>query len=304
MTPRQLEVFRAVMLTGSITAAAERMHVSQPAVSKQIQLLESAVGFALFQRMGNRLHPTAEAMLLFDQVQTVYTGLKQIERFAASIRENRAGEVSVGSMPLLAHFWLPRIVADLMQNAVDTTLSLPVRSTDWLLRAVAAGRVDIGLCLSDPHATDVDSVPLMKLPLVCLVRPGHRFEQQLNIAPHQLETEAVVVLRSFDGQSVDALRVPEVRRRGAASLEVFTTAAAGEIVLAGFGVAIVDALTARFYEERGLVARAVETDAQFDLSLISTKSRKHTRMTDFVRSEILRLAQKTELELGTQYALR
>lgn len=65
LNPRQLDAFRKVMLTGSMTVAAERLQVSQPAVSRLIKDLEKTIGIRLFRREGNRLIPGAEAQVLF-----------------------------------------------------------------------------------------------------------------------------------------------------------------------------------------------------------------------------------------------
>ena len=68
LTPRQLDAFRKVMVSGSMRMAAERLQISQPAVSKLIKELESSVGVRLFRREGNRLIPGAEAQRLFREV--------------------------------------------------------------------------------------------------------------------------------------------------------------------------------------------------------------------------------------------
>ncbi|MBV8836561.1 MAG: LysR family transcriptional regulator, partial [Alphaproteobacteria bacterium] len=69
LNPRQVEAFRAVMATGSVTLAATMMHVTQPAVSRLIRDLEFTLQLALFERRGNRLKPTAEANHLFAEVE-------------------------------------------------------------------------------------------------------------------------------------------------------------------------------------------------------------------------------------------
>ena len=69
---RQIEVFRAVMITGSIRGAAQLLFVSQPAVSRLLSHTESRVGFPLFQRIRGRLHATPEAKKLFHEVEEVY----------------------------------------------------------------------------------------------------------------------------------------------------------------------------------------------------------------------------------------
>ncbi|MCP4433148.1 MAG: LysR family transcriptional regulator, partial [Gammaproteobacteria bacterium] len=75
MNLRQLEAFRAVMITRSITRASELLFVSQPAVTRLINDLESSVAFPLFQRIKKRLHPTPEAHAFYEEVERSFAGL-------------------------------------------------------------------------------------------------------------------------------------------------------------------------------------------------------------------------------------
>ncbi len=298
MTPRQIEVFRAVMLSGTVTAAAGRLNVSQPAVSKQIHLLEDSVGFTLFKRSGNRLEPTVEALLLQDKIETVYTGLEQVSQFAEAIRDHRIGEVVLGTMPLLAEFWLPRILAEQALKAQSAQLFVPVRSSDWIYRATAAGRMDFGLCLTDPAApSGVSQEPLFRLPLVCLMRPGHRFETMDRIALKELDHERFVRLRSFESGGTELRVLSQVAPRTPAHIEVFTTAAASEIVQAGFGLTIVDVLTAEAFEARGLITRPLERLATLDLSLIEPRYRETSRLAKRLKDELLDRARVKQEEI-------
>src|SRR5690625_7672400 len=79
MKQRQVEAFRAVMQFGSITAAAQALGVTQPAVSRLIADLEYAISFLLFERRGARLLPTREAIELYGEVERMYYGLDRLE---------------------------------------------------------------------------------------------------------------------------------------------------------------------------------------------------------------------------------
>src|SRR5690349_6640425 len=79
---RHMEVFRAVMLTGSISAAAKMLYVSQPAVSKLIQYIEGRLAYRLFERINNRLVPTHEAQILYREVERVYQAALEVNECA------------------------------------------------------------------------------------------------------------------------------------------------------------------------------------------------------------------------------
>ena len=110
MNIRQIENFQKVVSSVSVTKAAHLLSISQPAVSKHLKLMEHDVGFVLFERKGNQLEPTSEALALFEQVDQIYTGMDALSRFAADLRDNQLGRLSVAAMPLLAHRWLPSII--------------------------------------------------------------------------------------------------------------------------------------------------------------------------------------------------
>jgi len=99
---RQMEVFRAVMLTGSINAAAKMLYVSQPAVSKLVAHTETTLGLRLFERAKGRLIPTAEAQALFREVEQVYQSALRVDEFARALALGPASLLRVACSPSLA----------------------------------------------------------------------------------------------------------------------------------------------------------------------------------------------------------
>lgn len=95
LTHRHIEVFRALMVTGSTTRAAEMLYTSQPTISRELARMEQVVGFALFERAHGRLRPTMAALTLFDDVRLAYVGLERVAATAARLREFRDGQLSV-----------------------------------------------------------------------------------------------------------------------------------------------------------------------------------------------------------------
>ena len=85
MNLRQIEVFRAVMLTGSMTDAAKLLHVSQPGVSRLIRHLEIQLGVALFERRNGRVVATAKARALYVEVENVYRGVHHLQDIASRL---------------------------------------------------------------------------------------------------------------------------------------------------------------------------------------------------------------------------
>ena len=92
---RQIEVFRAIMMAGSISGAGRMLHVSQPAVSRVLALTETRLGYRLFERVKSRLSPTAEARRLYAEVEQVYGGIQRVNDLAASLGQSGAGMLKI-----------------------------------------------------------------------------------------------------------------------------------------------------------------------------------------------------------------
>ncbi|WP_282607135.1 LysR substrate-binding domain-containing protein [Pelagibius sp. Alg239-R121] len=279
MNIRQIEVFREIMSAGSVTEAARRLNISQPAISKHLRLMEHDLGFDLFLRKGNQLIPTVEALALIEQVEQVYTGLDSLSRFADDLKRNRHGDLTVAAMPLLAQRWLPKLVASFAKTHSNVSLSIPVRSTDWIARAVAAGTVDIGIGLDRGTEPGIETSKLMCLPLVCVCAPDHTLAGSGRISPRALKGYDLITLSNFDRWPLELDRVLEDSGAlPARRLDVFTAHIACELVVHGAGVAIVDALTALDYLEQGLVLRPLDANIAFEISLMQPRLRQSSRV--------------------------
>jgi DNA-binding transcriptional LysR family regulator len=99
LNSREIEAFRAVMQTGTTTAAAGLLHTSQPSVSRLIGQAQAASGLKLFELQKGRLRPTREALQLFDTVQRHFIGREQIEQRIATLRRSGAGQLRIGGTP-------------------------------------------------------------------------------------------------------------------------------------------------------------------------------------------------------------
>ena len=123
MNLRQIEVFRAVMQAGSVTAAAERLHVSQPGVSRLLAHLELQLGVTLFARRKGRLHATAEAETLYAQVERVYGGVRDIDDCARGLKQGQGLVLRVLCSPSLGLALVPRAMAETAARIIISRFS-------------------------------------------------------------------------------------------------------------------------------------------------------------------------------------
>lgn len=245
MNIRQIEIFKAIMESGSVTGAASQLNIAQPSVSKHLKLLEYDLDIALFERNGNKLVPTPEGQALFDQVQRVYTGLGYLEKFATDLRNSQHGEVSIAAMPLISQNWLPEHMADFINKHEHVFFSLPVRSSNWIWSAVAAQRVHLGIGLKPAkHVKGLSVVPLMKLPVVCVMPQDHELTQYDYVSGDHTRDYDLVSLRNFDQERLNLEFLTEQYSQGGNRvIETFSTNMVCQLVRHGVGIGLVDALS-------------------------------------------------------------
>lgn len=274
MNLRQLEAFRAVIETGTVTRAGEALGISQPAVSKLIGHLARECGFELFQRHGNRLTPTAEAITLYAEVDRMFVSVEHIARHAAGIRELRSGRLSIAAFPALATRPLPRIVTRFLAEHPDTRVSISSRSGRMLVEWVAANQVDIGigLLMIEHPAIDYQSAGVVNG--VCVMHPSHPLARRNVIRATDLDGQSFISLGAEDRSRfrVDqAFEGHGVRRRIA--IEAQQSEAACTFAAEGVGVAIVEPFSASEFPPEQLAVRPFQPHIPFDLWLMTPSHR-------------------------------
>jgi DNA-binding transcriptional LysR family regulator len=278
---RQLEAFQAVMETGSVTRAAASLRISQPAVSKLMAGLARDCGFALFERRGNRLIPTAEALFLSSEVNRVFVSTDQIARHVANIRELRSGRLSIVAFPALATRALPRFLTAFVAEHPQTNISLLTRSSPLLVDWVAAQQADVGIGLMNSDSAGVACEPVGSFDGVCVLPPGHRLAEKTVVRAGDLDGESFISLGMEDRSRfrVDqAFERSPARRRLA--IEAHQSEAACAFVAAGAGVAVVEPFSAAGFDRRQIVVKRFRPVVTFDMWLIFPAHRPRSKITD------------------------
>ncbi|MGH6862450.1 MAG: LysR family transcriptional regulator, partial [Phyllobacterium sp.] len=174
LKPRQVEAFRSVMMAGGITAAAEAMNVTQPAVSRLIRDLEDIVQMTLFERVGARLVPTAEATQLYREVERLYLGLDQIAQAADDIRLHKNTVLRIGSVASLVRPYLHQAIIETIGTRLDIPLVIDVENSRHIWDMVEHNHYDLGLVFSSPRMADKNAVLLHSSNAVAAMPANHR----------------------------------------------------------------------------------------------------------------------------------
>lgn len=262
MNLRQVEAFRAVMLTGQMTAAAELMLVTQPAVSRLIKDFELATRLQLFERRGNHILPTQQANTLWREVERAFVGLNHIASLAAEINRQAAGTLRIAAMPALANGLLPRFLAQFLRDRPNLQASLTGLPSAMVMEAVASGRADIGYA-DGPSDRPGFRLQTRACAALVAIPTGHRLAGLERITPQDLAGERII---KQETGTLFATRV-EVALGGIPqrpSLEVNLSHTALALVRDGAGIAIIDPAAAlEFRDQIVLRPFSVSIDAGF-----------------------------------------
>lgn len=180
MELRQLRYFSAVAREGTYTAAAERLHVAQPALWRQVQELERELGVALFERVGRRVRITAAGSLLLDRVEPALVGADRISELADALRHGRTGRVRVGCFaphivsylaPVVAEVRRehPSIAVELIEFGASGPGALQVRGS--LVDSLRSGATDAITTSEIAAADDLDGFPAYEVHVVAVPPP-------------------------------------------------------------------------------------------------------------------------------------
>lgn len=249
MRLRHIEVFNAVMHTGSVSAAARLINISQPAVSRTLQHAELQLGFALFQRSKGRLAPTSEALALLPHMEKLFAQLEEVQRLADSLRKGRDGdELRIASVLALSHEVLPRALAQFKQKHPNVRVSLQSLHSPQIVSALMMQEADVGFLLSNVQQASLQQESLARVSMVCVVPKGMLPPFKLRAGSLSLDDLTGVPTISLDAQDPVGMLLSQLTRESNAGLDHFVTVQTYHTALAmahhGLGVAMVDGCTA------------------------------------------------------------
>ncbi|EJL04219.1 MULTISPECIES: LysR substrate-binding domain-containing protein [Pseudomonas] len=281
MNFKQVEAFRAVMLSGSMTAAAESLHTSQPNISRLIAQLERNAGFKLFERVAGRLLPTDEGAALFADVERAFIGLHSLEKSAQNIRRAGTGRLRIAAVPSLSLTVLPRVIQRFRQENPDVAISLHTNDSPMVAHWAASQFCDLGLVsYVGEDMPGVTTQLICDVPGVCVFPKGHRLSALASIGPEDLKGEEFISLSQNDGSRTRVDRAfPEDRGHRKLNLETPYAATICSLVGLGLGVSIVSPIVALEYLHTGIETRPFRPQIRFPTYLLLPADRPQSLLT-------------------------
>jgi DNA-binding transcriptional LysR family regulator len=183
---RQIEVFRAIMLAGSVSGAGRMLHVSQPAISRMLSLTEDRLGFKLFERQRTRLFPTAEARRLFEEVEGLYRGMERVNDLARNLARSGAGSLRIVASASYGERLIPMTLQRLVPRNPGAQVSCRNVTYDELTARFLTGDADIGISMTAPDHANLNAVELARDSLVCIMPASHPLARQAVVRPQDL----------------------------------------------------------------------------------------------------------------------
>ena len=238
-TVRQLQIFEAVARALSFSAAAQALHVTQPAVSMQVRQLEHFAGVALFERTGRRLHLTEAGEELLVHARAVLRALEDADEAFASMKGLRGGRVRLAAVST-AKYFAPRLIARFAQAHPGVTVHLRVDNRAEVVRTLVANDADLALMGQPPADGELVPKAFADHPLVVIAPPDHPLARRRSVPIEALAGETFLVrepgsgtrsaLERFFGERELPLKV---------GLEMPSNETIKQAVMAGLGLAFI-----------------------------------------------------------------
>ena len=276
MNPKEIEAFRAVMLSGSMTIAARDIHTTQPNISRLIAHLEYQLEIKLFERAGNKLTPTDEAIAFFTDVERHYVGLKTLKDTAHNIKQFGTGRLRVATAPAISQGFLASVIALFSERYPGVTLAIRTNYSATIEHLIASQVCDIALAvyLGTNIQSAVHAQKIAEMRGVCVLPPGHALAQAKSIKASDLAGENFISLSHQDGlrERIDALfEAKRVPRRTPVETDFQSTIC--NLVCKGVGVSVVNPIVARDYVPQGIIIKPFSPNVAFPLFMLNPSHR-------------------------------
>lgn len=274
MKLKHIEAFNAVMLTGSVSAAARLMHVTQPAITQTLQHAELQLGYALFTRQRNRLVPTHEAQTLYPEIQRLMSQLEAVSRLADALGRQGGAGLRILIVPSLAVRALPEALARFRQRHPGMPISVRSLHSREVAQSMALQEGDVGIVYGHIRHPALHAQTLATGRLVCVSRAsGRAAARAATVALEEVLRKPFI--RIDENDPLGAVLAEQWSRHGlssrderSADITVQTHHIAMLLAEQGMAPAIIDSFTAGAARSASLQVRAIEPEVPVELSVL------------------------------------
>jgi LysR family transcriptional regulator, low CO2-responsive transcriptional regulator len=292
LTIRQLEVLAAVGQEGTVTAAAETLHLTQPAVSMQLRQLEEQLELTMFETVGRRLQITEPGKELVRLAIELLARLDDLEQTARSLRGVGHGRVRLGVVST-AKYFAPRLLAQFLKLHARLEFKLTIHNRAEIIDQLQSYSIDLGIMGQPPDGMQLDGTPFAPNPLISIGAPSHPLSLRRGLRPQDLTGQAFIVREPGSGtrNAMDRFFADhEVKIRQV--MEADSNETIKQAVMAGIGLGFLSLHTVRPELAAGRVAvldvRGLPLERQW--YVVHSSQRRLTPAADEFRQYLLREA--------------
>ncbi len=286
MTMRHMEVFHAIMVTGSVTGAARMLNISQPAVSATLKHCEARLKMLLFVRIGGRLQPTPEARALFPHVAAISGRVDATGRLVQDLAGGRLGTLSIAANTTLANGFVAKAVAEFINERELVRVSLQAEAGALnIVDRVISQEAELGIAYAPLSDSEVHTSVLTTSNIVCAVPRRHPLAKQRSVSARELKDYPIITYLPRTAMRADISRAFG-KIDWSANLRAETNQSITSLMIAlhGGGVAVAEPLLLSSLPMHGLVAVPLKPRITVEILLLRHRSIPHSiTMVDFIK---------------------
>jgi DNA-binding transcriptional LysR family regulator len=244
LTLRQIEVIRAIIVTGTIGGAARLLNVSSPGISRVMKHTESSLGLRLFIRRQGRYIPTPEAKDIFSQINAVYDKVEDLQFVIRRLESGAISELKIGSVPSIANVMVPRAIKRVREKYPKLLIDVDILKIEETIDYLLLGKgevVAVSYKLDHPLLT---FEPLAMGKLFCIVPENHELAQRKRVTAAEISKYPLI---GIDPEDPYGRIMAGLFAQHALSYDVTIRARFGTTVFAlvkhGLGIAVLDQFT-------------------------------------------------------------
>lgn len=288
MRLRQIEIFHATYVSGSVSQAAKALNVSQPTVSKVLKHAESQLGFELFHREKGRIYPTDKGNLLFERTLPVFEQINELRKYAAVLASASGGQLRISMTPAFGLQIVPRALGQFAGSHKDVAIEIETLHAMEISKALLGNMTDIGLALDAVPVPGLKSETIGMTRVVCVAPTGFGLEDKtVNLSDLRQYPLIQLNAKSPLGQRLNAKLVESWGGAPQNQITAETYHLAKQMAVEGAGIAVVDGITAFSGSTAALTIHKIDDFEPVKVNLLTRQNEPLTAFkADFI--DILR----------------
>lgn len=289
LTLRQIEVIRAVMMTGTISAAAEMLHVSAPGISRLVKHTEDSLGIRLFERKAGLFVPSVEASRVFDQVREVYKGVENLQQAVGALQKGEDVQLAFATAPSIAQFIAARVLRRVRKRYAELFIDMNVLKIEETVDYLLLERGEFVIMSSAVQNASIENEQIAEGRLVVILPEDHRLSDAETVSAADLASESVIGVDPGDPYGALLARPFQIAgvplshtMRGRFAQTVVS------LVRHGLGVAVIDEFSVAEVYMPGIVRRPLAEDVRVHSYVARKKGRVLSGFSEYAIAQFRR----------------